>query len=68
MTITLAIGYQDGDTVDWFAQESVAVDTAALIAVMSGPLAGATLRDALKAALYGYLRQAGHIPQEASEG
>jgi hypothetical protein len=66
--IAVAAGTSDGQAVTWYAPQAITVAPDALLAVMAAPVAeGATLYAALKAALYGYLRQAGHIPQEATE-
>jgi hypothetical protein len=67
MAITFAIGYHDGQSVAWHETQTVGVEPAALVAVMQSPPVGASLYAALKTAMYAYLQQAGHIPEEASE-
>lgn len=68
MQISYVAGFADGQGVTWYEPQTVGVEPAALLQLMAEPVPPNTsLYAALKAAMYGYLQQAGYIPQEASE-
>jgi hypothetical protein len=68
MQLQLAVGYNDGETTTWHETREIGVEPPALIAIMSQPQrAGLSLYAALRLAMYTYLKQAGHIPEEASD-
>jgi hypothetical protein len=67
MVVTLATGYDDGETTTWLREQYIEIPPADVLASWAVPIASTSIYDAVKASLYGYLIATSYIPADATE-